>query len=403
MPSDSDANHTGLTRRGFLAASAGVAAATVPRLAFAETSGEILWGASLPLSGSFAHAGEQNQQGLRAFADYLNANGGIEGRRVRVEVRDSGYRPERAAAAFNELVSGKPGAVAHLGDSTGFAHKVTPALNEHRKAIVASTSFASELADTEKHPLQFLPGPTYADMVRLLITYLASVRPGGSRDYRLVLVHSNTEYGRDPLEAASAEAKAKGLSLVDVVQTKVAGADTGPVVERLADAKPNAVIFHGYIGSVWPDVIRESSAAGIEALYLGTFWAMEPGMLAGLGPLARRYFGVVPYRYYWERADAPMLAAIAMQTGAGDLSSHFIQAWLVGMIFAEAIRRTLGAGQPLSGDHLMAALNSLEDWDTGGLIGAPVRFVNNRIPLGRIYRGNPEAGRFEPASDWLRA
>ena len=59
------------------------------------------------------------------------------------------------------------------------------------------------------------------------------------------------------------------------------------------------------------------------------------------------------------------------------------------------------AGQELTGDNLKAAIDGIQDWDTGGLIGVPVSFKNNSIPVGRIYRGNSATGRMDPVSDWI--
>ena len=59
------------------------------------------------------------------------------------------------------------------------------------------------------------------------------------------------------------------------------------------------------------------------------------------------------------------------------------------------------AGKELTGDNLKEALDGIRDWDTGGLIGVPVNFRNNSIPVGRIYQGNSATGRMDPVSDWI--
>ena len=83
------------------------------------------------------------------------------------------------------------------------------------------------------------------------------------------------------------------------------------------------------------------------------------------------------------------------------LPTYFIQTWFSGMIFAETIKRTLDAGKLLTGQNLKAAFNSLQNWDTGGLIGIPVNVRNNSIPIGRIYKGDSATGALLPVSDWI--
>jgi ABC-type multidrug transport system fused ATPase/permease subunit len=49
-----------------------------------------------------------------------------------------------------------------------------------------------------------------------------------------------------------------------------------------------------------------------------------------------------------------------------------MQGFLTAMLFCEAAKRCLDAGKELTGRNLKAALNSIKDFDTGGLIGAPI-------------------------------
>ena len=50
---------------------------------------------------------------------------------------------------------------------------------------------------------------------------------------------------------------------------------------------------------------------------------------------------------------------------------------------------------------LIAALNSIENFDTGGIIGVPITIKGNSIPVGRIYRADMKAQKMVAASDWI--
>ncbi|MCM2251879.1 MAG: amino acid ABC transporter substrate-binding protein, partial [Ramlibacter sp.] len=50
---------------------------------------------------------------------------------------------------------------------------------------------------------------------------------------------------------------------------------------------------------------------------------------------------------------------------------------------------------------LKAALAGIKDFDTGGIIGVPVTFKGNSIPVGRVYRADMKAQRMVAASDWI--
>ena len=50
---------------------------------------------------------------------------------------------------------------------------------------------------------------------------------------------------------------------------------------------------------------------------------------------------------------------------------------------------------------MKAALESIANWDTGGIFGVPVSLKGHSIPVGRVYRANAQAKTIEPASDWI--
>ncbi len=390
-----------LTRRNVLTGAAGLGLAGLGLGAAtpARAADTIVWGGAVPLTGPFAKAGALGEKGLRAFVGLLNATGGLGGRQIELVLDDSGYKPDKALAIFKQVMAADNKAVVFFGDSTGFAKLVAPELNERYKILVGGTSFATDLSDPQKHPFQFMAGPTYADMMGILLEYIAQNR--GSEAPRVVLFYSNTEFGRDPIAATKARAASLGIEIVEEIETKPAGVDVGPEVLKLRRAKPDYVIFHGYVTSVWPEVMKQSLTSGVKATFMGTFWAMEPLVVQQLGPLADHYMGVFPYRYYWEQAESTTLATMAQVTKAEYLPTYFLQTWFSGMIFAEVIGRALQAGQALTGENLKAQLDGIKDWDTGGLIGRPVTFRDNAIPIGRIYKGDSASGLMVPASDWI--
>jgi len=365
----------------------------------AKAADDLVWAGSMPLTGPFAKAGQLGEKGIRAFIGYTNATGGINGRQIKLITEDSGYVPDKALAIFKQAMASDDKPVVFYGDSTGFSKLVAPELNERYRILVGGTSFSTDLTDEQAHPFQFMPGPSYADQIGILLEYIA--QNAGGKAPRVALFYSNTEFGRDPIAAARERAAALGIEIVEEIETKPAGVDVAPEVIKLRRAKPDYVIFHGFVTSVWPEVMKQSLQSGVQAMFMGTFWAMEPAIIKQMGRLADYYMGVFPYRYYWDQAESSTLQTMAAVTKAEYLPTYFLQTWFSGMIFAETIKRTLDAGKELTGENLKAAFNSLRNWDTGGLIGVPVSVRNNSIPVGRIYKGNSATGGLIPASDWI--
>ena len=395
--------YRGLARSGgrYLAAVIGAVALIGAVLPLAADEGEIVWGASIPLTGIHAQAGAIASLGMEAYIGYLNAAGGINGRPVRLASHDSGSQAEQSLAVFKRIMAEEEDVAVFYGDSTDFSLLSAPEVNERYKVLMGGASLATALADPDKFPYQFLAGPTYAEMFGILLEYIAEQGGKDGAAPRVVLFYTNLEGGRDPIPYAREKAAQLGIEVVEEIETEPAGIDVAPEVLKLRRAQPDYVIFQGYVATVWPEVMAQAAQTGVDAMFMGTFWAMEPLIIRQLGPLADRYMGVFPYRYYWEQEESATLRLIAQVTGEEYVPTYALQAWFSGMIITEAIERTLDAGLELTGDNLKAALDGIENWDTGGLIGVPVTFRNNSIPVGRIYRGNSATGRMDPVSDWI--
>ena len=390
------------SRRGFRAA---VVLAVAVGLAFAPAAvladdGEIVWGGAAPLTGLYAQAGTLGLVGMEAYVGYLNATGGINGRPVRTVMHDSGSVPEQALAVFKQIMAEEENVVAFYGDSTTFIKLSAPEVNDRYRILMGGSSMATELADPDKYRYHFMTGPTYADMIGILLEYIAGKREAGAAA-RVVLFYSNIDFGLDPIPASRERAKELGIDIVEEIETAPMGVDVAPAVLKLRRANPDYVIFHGYATTVWPEVMKQALQQGVNAMFMGTFWAMEPLLIRQLGPLADRYMGVFPYRYYWEQEQSATLRLMKQVTKQEYLPTYALQAWFSSMIMHEVIKRTLDAGMELNGDNLKATLDGIEDWDTGGLIGVPVSFKNGSIPVGRIYQGNSATGLMDPVSDWI--
>jgi branched-chain amino acid transport system substrate-binding protein len=134
---------------------------------------------------------------------------------------------------------------------------------------------------------------------------------------------------------------------------------------------------------------------------MGTFWTMDSSTVMRMGEAADGFMGVMPYRYYYDNAaKSPMLEKIR-QMRPEYQSTAYLQGFLAAMLFCEATKRTVEAKKDLTGKNLKAALNSIKDYDTGGLIGVPITIKGNSIPVGRIYKADIKQQRMVAVSDWI--
>ncbi len=394
---------TKMTRRRTLGGALGLAA-TAGALALlggaagpAQAADEIVLGASVPLTGVFAFAGEGIHKGIQDWVKITNDAGGIEGHMLKYVPEDTAYKVDASVAAFNKITA-EYSPNLYYGDSTAFSKTINAQLDGYGKAIMAGASFASEINDPETFPLQFMAGPDYTEMVGILLEYIAKEKPGA----KVAFVNSDTEFGRDPIEASVARAGALGLDVVERIVTAPGSVDVSTEVLKLRRARPDYTIFHGYVLAPIPEFIQQAKQMGLTSKFMGTFWSMDSSTVMRMGEAGDGFMGIMPYRYYYDdAADAPMLAKIREMRPEYQ-STAYMQGFLTAMLMTEAVKRTLVAGQELNGKNLKAALNGLTDFDTGGIIGVPISIPGNSIPVGRIYRADVAQQKMVPASDWIR-
>ena len=381
-------------RRRALLLAAG--ATLIAPLAQAQAGEDIVIGGSIPMTGVFAFAGVGINAGIADYVKIVNDAGGIKGRKLRYVPEDTGYKVDVSVAAFKKITSQNKVNL-YYGDSTAFSKTINPELERTGNILMAGASFATELNDPVKYPDQFLVGPDYTEMFGILLRHIAKEKPGA----KVAFVYSDSEFGRDPIDSSETLAKKLGLSVPIKIMTPAGSVDVSTEVIKLRRAAPDYTIFHGYILAPIPEFITQGKQQGMTTKWMGTFWTMDSSTVMKMGEAGDGFMGVMPYRYYYDTsAKAPMLDKIR-QLHPDYQSTAYIQGFLAAMLFTEAAKRTLGANKELTGKNLKAALNSIKDFDTGGLIGVPITIKGNSIPVGRVYRADMKAQKMVAASDWI--
>jgi branched-chain amino acid transport system substrate-binding protein len=384
-------------------ATAGASALGMPLRTALAQSGEIVIGAAPPITGVFAFAGAAFQVAFTDWAEWKNARGGIAGRKVRYVAEDSGYKTDQAVAIFKKIMANEKPPVFY-GDSTGWAKAIAAEVTQLGSVLTCAPSFSSDLADPQKAPYYFMAGPTYSGMIEILLEYVRREAKGATKP-SVALVYSDTEFGRDPIASAKATAAKLGIPVVLEVVTKPGGVDVSAEVIKLRRAKPDYVIFHGYVLAPIPEFLKQMREAGMKTVGMGTVWSMDKTTIDKMGPVGDGFVGVMPYRYVFDAQKTPTMELIrevgSKKGGTAWQTLFYTHAWLVGSIFAEVIERTLGGYQALTGPNMKAALETIDKWDTGGIFGVPVSLKSHSIPVGRVYRAMPSKGTIDPASDWI--
>ena len=365
--------------------------------------GEIVIGASQPITGVFSFAGVALNNGLTDFVQWKNAGGGVLGRKLRYVSEDSGLKLDQGVAIFKKITAAEKPSF-FFGDTTQWVKAVAQDAIASNSMMTSSPSLASVVADPVNMPQNMVPGPTYPRLHELLMEYIARASRGAAAKPNVAYVYADTEFGRDGIPGGKARAEKLGLPIVAEIVTKQSGIDVAPEVAKLRRAKPDIVIFQGYIQAPMPEFARQLREAGLNPQIMGTAWGLDKPAYDALGALGVRLTGVSPYRYGHE-TDAPMINAMRdnlakVRPEVKHISPFYICAWLCGMMFAEIAERCIKANKPLLLPNMKAALESMKAWDTGGISGLLADASGHQIPAGRVYAYDPDKKTMEPASAW---
>ena len=312
----------------------------------------------------------------RIIATGATKTAGSRGRKLRFVWKDFGYKTDQSVAVFRKI-SASDNPPFYYGDfdrlvESGRGRCVGPGHHAHLGPVVQlrprrpgeGPLLLHVRADLHRHARG--TAPVYQDQPE---GFDGSVRGPDLQRYRV--------RNADPIAAAKAKAQELGLPLAAEIITKPGGVDVSAEVIKLRRAKPDYVIFHGYVLAPIPEFMRQIREAGLDPTFMGTIWTMDKLIIDQMKDAADGFTGVMPYRYYYDTDGAPAMKTIqAVNRKATPDSTYrtvfYVHSWLTMMIYEEIAKRLIAAGKPFDGPNMKAALEGIENWDTGGIIGLPV-------------------------------
>ncbi len=254
-------------------------------------------GLVLPMSGPFSAYGKQIEHGARLYLDQVG--GSIAGRKVELLIKDdTGVAPEISKRAAQELVvKDKVDILAGFG-LTPSAFAVAPIATEAKKPMIvmnAATSAITTKSDyilRVSHTLPMVTAPiaTWAakNNIKKVFTLVADYGPG----------HDAEGQFKKTFTAAGGE-------VVGEVRTPVKNPDFAPFLQKIKDAKPQAVFLfvppgEQTIAFTKGFVERDLAKAGIRIIATGDLTGED--VIDGVGDNA---LGIVNSMHYSETHNSP--------------------------------------------------------------------------------------------------
>lgn len=225
---------------------------------------EIVIGSIQDLSGPLAGFGKQVRNGMMLRVDELNEQGGVNGRRLRLIVEDSGYDPRKAVLAAQKLVNQDRifAMIGHIGTAHNMA--AMPIQFEKNVLNFFPVTAAREMYEPW-HRLKYAFAATYYDQIRIATPKLAKEK-GATK---VCTIYQDDEFGLEVMRGAEAGLKSIGMELAEKTTFKRGATDFSSQVARMKAAGCDFVVI-GTIIRETIGTIGESRKTGFNPTFLGS-------------------------------------------------------------------------------------------------------------------------------------
>ncbi|MGD9838124.1 MAG: ABC transporter substrate-binding protein [Afipia sp.] len=232
---------------------------------------EIVVGSHQDLSGPIKGWGVPVANGMKMAADEINAAGGINGRKIKLIIEDSGYDPKRAVLASQKLIEKDKifAMVGPMGSPTVLAAQdilFDAGVLQLFPLTAAEFTFKFDPAKPQER-LKFNNILPYVESTRAALKYMVEAK----KFAKPCIMHQDDEYGKSVLDGFNQQLAAMKITPASTTSYKRGASDFSAQVAKMKSDGCDLVV----LGTV----IRETIGAMAEAKKLGwdvTFLGATP-------------------------------------------------------------------------------------------------------------------------------
>ncbi|MFZ6845254.1 ABC transporter substrate-binding protein [Undibacterium sp. RuTC16W] len=319
---------------------------------------KIVIGQSVELSGEAT--GKENMEGAQAYFKWVNSQGGVYGRQIELKTYDDKRKPDITRTNTEKLIK-EDHALALFGyRSTPTVEAALPLLISEKIPMIAPFSGAQVLHQP-LNPYLFHLRASYQDETKKMVETLMPL--GISR---IAILYQDDSFGKDGLvgfkqSLALNRVKALVEASYDRKDLKIDNA-----VNLIASANPQAVLM-ACTPSVCADFVKQVHTRNFYPRFLMLSNVSSDSFFKSLGDDGRGVgiMQVMPYP-----KDIGVLVVREFQhvlkgmDNPPPISYATLEGFVAAKLLTEGLRR---AGPSVNREKLMAAFNSMRNFDLGGV------------------------------------
>lgn len=350
-----------------------LAALALCACAGAAQAADIVVGQVAPLSGVLASTGHQMVVGGKIYFHHINAQGGINGSKIRVLVADDAYKVEETVRLTREMLD-KPEVLALYGfaGTANVGKLLTDNVLEEGGAALVAPYTGGEALRSPFNSWIFHVRAGYADEAEHMVQQVTTL---GMK--RVAVMYQDDGFGKAGLVGVEAALAKRGLKLAAAAGYERNTDKIEEAVKKIKLADPQAIIMISVNKPTAAFIKRYRESGGGAQLY--NISVVDPGELVKLAGLKNAHglgiSQVVPYPYMPNLPVIREYQELLKKYAPGELVNYTsFEQFLGAKVLVEALRR---AGANLTRAKVVKALEGMGSYDLGGI---SVNYsANNRV------------------------
>lgn len=335
---------------------------------FGVTDDTITIGLNADLSGPFASLVAEIVEGQKVYWETLNANGGLVGRQVVLEVLDSGYDTSKGIENYGALAQESDDGVLMISENTG--SPITAAIAEDAaddNMLVIPLSWASLWADPDIGSAILEKGTNYCIEAMNGVSFLYDMVSEAGDEPKLAILSRAGEYGEDGHVGAERAAEELGIEIVYNAKGEVAGDDRTAVITQLVSSGANMVwvtLTPGETSEIFGGAVQQ----GLDAVWSGNQPSFNYLVHLGsdLAPAFDEYWWHSGYQVPWNGDDSEgmqdVVAAFRELRPDSQLSDVYATGWMEGLMVTAIVEQAAANGDMTRAGVVAASLEVTVDF-----------------------------------------
>jgi ABC-type branched-subunit amino acid transport system substrate-binding protein len=341
------------------AISSSLSFACLPAIGKDRVSDEaIVIGQSAPFSGPSAQLGTDFNLGARTYFQMVNDNGGVHGRKIELRAKDDAYDSNLTVQNTNDMLD-KEHVLAlfgYVGTTTTLA--ALPVITAAQVPFFAPVTGADALREPFNRYV-FNMRASYHDEAEYIIDQLSIT---GIKN--VAVFYQNDAYGKSGLDAMVKANEKRGQKVSATAMVERHSTDVGAAAKALQAAKPAAVVLiSSYSSSA--ALVKEMKKNGYSGQFVSVSFVGGKALADELGSVGAGVMvsEVVPFPWGEATPIQREYAGAMHKAGVPGFGFGSMEGFLAAKTLVEGLRR---AGRDVTRAKLIAALETMTNWDAGG-------------------------------------